>query len=149
MFGIAWGTLALRGSAILAMCVALVACGTQRSTQAFCDVLAEQKDQYLTTYDPNQLDGLSEEARVFGSMAMLLGATGEIPLVFRKLADVAPEQIRADAEAVAAGMEQMLGSAGSAATDPLGFAVGGLVQSLQLSGPMTRVEQFAVDNCDN
>lgn len=135
--------------AVVAASLLLAGCGTQRSTEAFCRVLEEQKQQYLETYDADQLDGMSEGDQLFGGIGLTLGAMGEIPLIYRKLADVAPEEIRADTEAVAEGFEKMLGSGGQAVSDPLSFAFGGLLQSFQMSGPLTRVEQFAIDNCDS
>lgn len=127
--------------------LALTACGTERSAEAFCQTLYEQKIQYLETYDASQLNGLSEGDQLLGGIGLALGATGEIPGIYRKLAEVAPGQIQQDAETVANGFERMFGAAGGAASDPLSAAFGGLLAGAQMSGPLSRVENYAADNC--
>ena len=93
---------------IAALVAPLSACSraTPRSVTAFCTTLAEQKHQFLSTYDTSNQDPL--QGLVTG-----LGSLGEIPVIFDRLDKVAPSDIEPDVAAVRDAFKQQIGSIGA------------------------------------
>ena len=137
----------LAGALAVVVVAAGTGCGTERSVEAYCRVLDEQRRQYLEQYDPDQLEGLSDDEQALAGVGLAFGAMGDIPNIFDELSKVAPDEIQGDVEAVRDAFKDQLDAASGAAGDPLGAIVGSLFTGLTAMGPMTRVEQFTVQNC--
>lgn len=136
--------------AAIAAVVAACGIGSGRSTAAYCDRAEDELDELEQKYrdraaDLEDADGL---AGVVLALTTIVEAQGDIVLLFRKLADVAPEEIRVDVEAIAEELDEQADNAGDAVSDPLGTLAGGLLGALQVQGALTRVAEFTDDNCD-
>lgn len=80
----------------LALAGSLLGCAPTRSVEAYCAVLAEHKAASLEA--TSQLDGGSD---LIGGLVTLVAALGDVSRMCQEAAEVAPEEIRADVEAVA------------------------------------------------
>ena len=89
--------------------------------------------------DAGRLDA-TEEARLWQAL-------GELRTYLRKLAIVAPNEIRTDAEIVAQGYDEQLKAAKDALKDPLSAIASSLIDGMMMSGQLNRLNQFALDNC--
>ena len=129
--------------------LALAACGgSERSTEAFCDTLASEKQRILSQFEANSNPATDDElVTTLAGLGASVQALGELRTYFEKLADVAPEEIRAQAEIVAEQYEKQFDDLQDAASDPLGGLAAGLVNSVAVSGQMNAVHSFARANC--
>lgn len=142
-------------AALVAVAVAVVApaCssgGSERSTASFCSTMRSEKQRIRGQLD----DAAAAQEAAGDDFAMVLiglggsiQAIGELRTYFRKLAAVAPDEIRTEAEIVAESYDKQLDSAGDAVGDPLGGLGGLLMSSLTTSGQMNALDEFAFANC--
>lgn len=114
----------------------LTAC-SQRSTEAFCSTMEEHKTRYLEAW--SQASGEGAVAGLVGGAS----AVGDLKIMWDELAEVAPDEIRPDAEAVRDAWKQQEDAAKNG--DWMGAVAGGLMNS----GSMSRVDQYARENCDD
>ncbi|HEX4493381.1 MAG TPA: hypothetical protein VH914_19410 [Acidimicrobiia bacterium] len=128
--------------ATAALVAPLAACShsTPRSVTAFCNTLAQQKQQFLSEYDTSGQDPL--QGFVTG-----MSSLGEIPVIFDRLDKVAPPDIEPDVAAVRDSFKQQLGSVSGMASNPLGGLIGGIASSLTAAGPFQRVSDYVTANC--
>lgn len=132
-----------------ALLVALLpGCGSARSLEAYCATLEEHKDRYLSAMseataamEMNSLEGL------VGGMAQAVTAMGDLRIMWAEIAEVAPEEIAADVEAVAESWEQQEEMAKEILDNPLGALVGGITNSMMSAGSIQRVNDYTAANC--
>lgn len=141
-----------RVSSVAVVMTMLIAasCGTARSPEAFCDTLRSEKERILSQLESRQ-DAAASSGDPLLEMFVLTGATfeafGELRTYTRKLAEVAPEEIRVEAELVAEGVSAQLDAQTTAASDPLGALFSGLVGGLSYAGPLNSLNSYALNTC--
>lgn len=114
----------------------LSACsGTNRSVEAFCSTMDTHKTRYLEQMSAAQSGGL-------GGLVTATSAVGDLKLMWRELADVAPSDIQTDTEAVRDAWEKQEDNA--AQMDWKAAIATGLLNS----GSMSRVDTYVRTNCD-
>lgn len=133
----------------VALLAGLTGCGGQeRSPEAFCEVMDKHRERYEESAGQamdlvERGDGLG----LLGGAAQMVSALGDLQLMWDELAEVAPEEIRADIEVVRDNNKAQLENAKKAVEDPLGALVGGLAGGLFNSGSYTRVNDYAGEHC--
>ena len=102
--------------------------------------------QFNATVDAGNAssDGMVQALSGLGAS---IQALGELRTYLRKLAIVAPNEIRTDAEIVAQGYDDQLKAAKDALKDPLSAIASSLIDGMMMSGQLNRLNQFALDNC--
>lgn len=137
---------AVAGAVLAACATGLTACGSGRSTEAFCDTLNEHKDRYLSSMEA--AGGAMEDGDALAGLLGAASAIGDIAQMWSELAEVAPQEIQTDVEAIRDQWQKQDELAGDTVSDPLAGLASGLAGAFQIAGPMQRVDQFAIDNCD-
>jgi hypothetical protein len=118
----------------------LAACGAERSTEAFCEAYNEEKDAYLAKYGGEPADGWEAIGNLVGAMSAW------VPM-FDRMAEHAPEEIRADVEHIRDTLKASQQNAGSAASDPLGNIAGNLMMGLMTADSWQRLGEYVEANC--
>lgn len=133
------------------------------STQNFCKTYEEQVQWLVDEYDAkaesisdDPIDEMEALSSLFASLNMLSSLPGDLSRVYDRLEPVSPEEIHQDVVTLEEGFSRVgdrMGDAmGDAADDPLGALIDGLAtgiyEGFQLEGPMTRVDEYAMDNCN-
>ena len=141
-----------RRAILIAVLVTLAAaCSPGRSTEAFCDTFHSETERLGDKYNA-QADQISQMQDpflgLFASMGALLEAQGDQVVMLQRLADVAPEEIRADVEAVRDSAERQLEITQAAAGNPLMSLFAGLTAGSQSLGSARQVDAFLIENCD-
>lgn len=117
-----------------------------RSTEAFCSTMkAEQKrilDDLQATTDEAKASG-DDFTEVLMTLTASIQALGELDTYFRKLAKVAPEEIQTETELVSDKIGELLKVPDLSVE---GIA-GSLIAGIELNGPLTTINDFAVANC--
>lgn len=137
---------------LLASALALTACTSQRSPQAFCKVYWQQKHDYLARYGAAaaQTEAAGKKhpmLGVFSGLVTTFAAIGDIEIIFDKLDRVAPDDIEPDVAKIRDSLKSQTDSAGGAYKDPIGTVVGGLVSGLTTVGSWQRVSEYVVQQC--
>ncbi|CAN5160779.1 hypothetical protein BH11ACT4_BH11ACT4_24570 [soil metagenome] len=114
--------------------VGLVGCSSERSVEAFCGVLVDGRDQYFQATS-------ASSSGTLGDLIDTASALADLQRMWNKLAEVAPEEIRGDAEAVRDAWKQQT----DAAVD--GNWAGAVVGAIANAGPIGRLDQYARNNC--
>ena len=114
----------------------LTGCTSSRSVEGYCSTMEEHKTSYLA-----QMQGAADSGDLSG-IFQAVGAVGDLKIMWTELADVAPEEIRSDTEAVRDAWSEQEDRASS--NDLLGSLMTGLLSS----GSMARVNEYVVQNCD-
>jgi hypothetical protein len=127
----------------------LAGCGGQtRSAAAFCSTLHSEKQRILAEFNasshPNSSDQLVQVLSGFGAS---LQALGELRTYFHKLSDVAPDEIKDDAQIVANDWDQQVSSAANNAAHPLSGILSALVSGATSSGQLNTLNQYALAHC--
>ena len=78
-----------------ALVLTLAGCAPARSVEAFCGTIAEHRDRYLAS-----MSSAGNGDDPLASLLAVLAAVGDLKAMWVELAEVAPEEISADAEAV-------------------------------------------------
>lgn len=139
-------------AALVAMAAATAGCAPQRSVESFCSTYWNEKTAYVDKYE-RAADGVravSDQEPLLGLLsgtAMLAQASGDVIVIFDKLDKVAPDDIEPDVAAIRDTLKSQAEKAPGAISDPLGTIVGGLVQSLMVSGSWQRVGDYVITNC--
>lgn len=123
--------------AIAIAVVALAACGSDdgRSLAAYCDTFWSGARELHATLDAQASDDpVAAVAAVFSSI-------GDLGVLFDEMARVAPDDIRADTEAIRDAVRSLPGSGGS------GDIVSAIVSGLTSAGSFDRVNAYLRDNC--
>lgn len=138
--------------AVVVVALSGVSCGggPERSTESFCATLRSEKarilDQFNATSHSADASG-DDLASLFAGLGGSIQALGELRAYFHKLAEVAPDEIRTEAELVADNYDEQMDAAGDAGSNPLGALTSSLFNGLAVSGQLDRLNQFAVSNC--
>lgn len=107
------------------------------------------KDRYLQATDA----ALGEVQRGDGAGLLLAGsaqmvtALGDLQVMWKDLAEVAPDDIRSDVEVIRDATEEQLEAAGSGG-DTLSMLSSGLLSGLTNAGSYQRVDAFVREHCD-
>lgn len=119
------------------LAAALVASGCQngRSVAAFCSTMDKYKSRYLA-----QMDSAQKSDAFTGSLGAI-AAIGDLNTMWRELADVAPEEIKADTEAVRDSWEKSSGQAIG------GQLLSGIAASMMSANSLARIDDFDKKNC--
>jgi len=146
---IAAGRYVVRGVIFVGVLVGSACTGDgERSVEAFCSMIKSEKERILDQFDASSSAGDGDE---FGEVLAGLGASiqgiGELRTYTRKLAAVAPDEIRVEAELMAESMDDQLDAAQDGLSDPLGALGSSLFAGLAGSGPTSAVDDFAWANC--
>ncbi len=105
----------------------------KRSVEAYCTTMAKHRDQYLTAMDTN-----ADLAGLLGAA----GAIGDLKIMWDAMAEVAPEDIRKDTEAVRDSWREAEDAAISGDYRKL------FGNAIFNSGPIERVDAYIIANCD-
>src|SRR5947209_5783098 len=99
--------------AIITAAFVFVGCGGQtRSPEAFCSALHSEKQRILAEFNATSHAGSNDQlARLLLGLGASLQALGELRTYFHKLADVAPDEIKDDAQIVANDWDRQVSSA--------------------------------------
>lgn len=120
---------------------ALTACGPTRSIERYCDVMLEHKDRFVSaTQEASTADPIS-------GIVTLIAAMGDLNLMWEEAAEVAPEDIQTDVEAVRDAWAQQLETAEKMASDPLGGLASSLMTGITSAGSMQRVDTYTAEHC--
>lgn len=112
----------------------LSGCSDGRSVAAYCEVHATYEERYQSSMS-EAIETFEDDP--FGAVAQGGTALGDMANMWHALADVAPEEIRADTERVAELMDAQTGADLPTA----------LQNYLKMQGPAQRVDAFIVENC--
>lgn len=119
----------------------LTACGPTRSIESYCDVMLDHKDRFVSaTQEASTVDPIS-------GIVTLIAAMGDLNRMWEEAAEVAPEDIQTDVEAVRDAWAQQLETAEKMASDPLGGLASSLMTGITSAGSMQRVDTYTAENC--
>ena len=124
--------------------------GPERSAEAFCSTLRSEKERILGQLSDGQAAAEAQDDELVGMLTGLgasVQALGELRTYFGKLADVAPDEIRHEVEILEEEIGEQLDNAQNVADDPLGSLASAFVDSFSLSGQLSAVNDYAMDNC--
>lgn len=125
--------------------------GDERSVESFCEVWKREAtalhDRYEATADAVEADASGLAA--LGALGDVAGVTTELAIVFTKLEEVAPDDIRVEVAEVRDAMKQQSEATAQLAADPLGTIGGSFFRMLGVSGPLERVDGYISANCGN
>ncbi|WP_409048286.1 hypothetical protein AB2L57_05840 [Microbacterium sp. HA-8] len=114
----------------------LTACsGSTRSVEAFCSTMEEHKQAYLGQMEAAQGAGID-------GLLTAISAVGDLKLMWKELAEVAPSDIQTDVEAVSEAWQKQEDNAGA------GNWMASITTALLNSGSMSRVDAYVRENCD-
>ena len=137
-------------AALLVLGVAACSDEPERSTAAFCATMKSEQARILAQFNANVDAGNASSdgmVQALSGLGASIQALGELRTYLRKLAIVAPNEIRTDAEIVAQGYDDQLKAAKDALKDPLSAIASSLIDGMMMSGQLNRLNQFALDNC--
>ncbi len=144
-------TAAIIGLVAAIACAAACASGPERSTASFCRTFEREAVALHDKYSA-EAAAVDPEGDPLGSLftatGSLLEAQGDFVVLFDRLGEVAPDDIRPDVEAVHDAFAQQAAAVRGAGSDPLGAIVGGLLAGLQSTGSFDRVQAYIDGNCD-
>lgn len=132
-------------AAVTVISTVLAACGgNERSAEAYCKAFYETAAPIRETYiDANE----NLERDPLGGLTTLLGAPGDLVVIFDSMADHAPDEIRSDTEAARDALKEEQDSLGDALSDPLGALGSGLATGLTTSGSFSRIDSYLNEHC--
>jgi hypothetical protein len=136
-------------SGLAAAALLLGGCGgPMRSAAAFCSTLHSEKQRILAEFNASANSGSSDQlVQVLSGLGASLQALGELRTYFHKLSDVAPDEIKDDAEIVAKDWDQQVADAANQAAHPLSALAGALINGATMSGQLNTLNQFALSHC--
>jgi hypothetical protein len=137
------------GIAALVAAALLGACGTGRSVEAYCDTYSTRGEEFRQRYLT-----IDAEADPLGAFAQLAAAPRDLATLFSDLAEVAPEEIRADVETLRDHFDQQadqLGDDAGALLDgpwgALGVVSGDLLAGLSVAPALQRFDRWTNEHC--
>jgi hypothetical protein len=120
----------------------VTACSSPPPSAAdFCRTLAQQKAQYLSTY------GSGSNGNGLEDLVKVIAAVGQWVPIFEALQQSSPPAIEPQVANIVSSLKQEQQEAGSAASNPLGALVSGLMTSLESSGSWQQVSNYADAHC--
>lgn len=131
------------------LAAALVAgCGDARTPEAFCSTMETHQDRYLEATNA----ALGEVQRGDGAgllagSAQMVSALGDLQVMWKDLAEVAPDDVRSDVEIIRDATAQQL-EAAQAGGDALSMLSSGLLSGLTNAGSYQRVDAYVREHCD-
>jgi hypothetical protein len=117
--------------------------GPERSVASYCQTW-QTEGQKLHDRWAAQTQGNDD---LLGSVATLAGAPQDLADLFDKLAEVAPEEIKADVERYRDAWQQTADNFGEHAIDPLRFLGLQLTVAMQSKGAETRIDNWTSTHC--
>jgi hypothetical protein len=132
--------------AVLALLtVGLAACGgAERSADAYCRAFYETAAPLREDFE--EADENAEEDPL-GAIATILRSPGDLKVMLSKMAEHAPDEIKADTEAARDALEDQQDAIGDVFSDPLGAIGGGLIAGLTSSGSFSRIDAYLGEHC--
>lgn len=124
----------------LLLALVVVACSGGRSVEAYCDEVDDGFARMAANTDGSGGGG-------FDQFLVVVSNVGEMNRLLSRLADVAPDEIRSDVEAVADSWERQGEQIGQAASNPLAGLAQIFVDSMLVSASTEAVESWTVANC--
>lgn len=137
---------AATGALFVTLTVSLAACGStsERSADAYCrafyETAAPIRENYIEANEEAEEDPLS-------ALVTLLGAPGDLTVIFDTMSEHAPGEIKADTAEARDALEKQQDSLGDALSDPLGAIGSGLIAGLTSSGSFSRVGNYLQEHC--
>lgn len=131
--------------ALLTLTVGLAACGgPERSAEAYCRAFYETAAPLRADYE--EADENAEEDPL-GAIATILRSPGDLKVMLSKMAEHAPDEVKADTEAARDALEDQQDAIGDVFSDPLGAIGGGLIAGLTSSGSFSRIDAYLGEHC--
>lgn len=117
-------------------------CSSPPPTAAdFCQTLAQQKAQYLSTY------GNTSGGNVLGDLVKVISAVGQWVPIFETLQRNSPPAIEPQVANIVDSLKEEQQEAANEASNPLGALVSGVMTSLESSGAWQQVNNYINANC--
>lgn len=115
--------------------IVLAGCGggSERSVEAYCNTMVKHRDSYLSA-----MSNTGDLSGILGAA----GAIGDLKIMWKEMADVAPSDIRSDTEAV---RDNWIKAEEAAISGDYRTVLG---NALFNSGPIERVDAYIIANCD-
>lgn len=133
----------------VALAFSAAGCGTTRSAEAYCATMDEHKERYLAAFEDAHADLTSGDgADALVGSAQAVAAIGDLRIMWRQLADVAPPEIQADVEQIRDVTESQFERTQESLDDPFGTMAGNLLDGALATGSYQRVDAFTRENCD-
>lgn len=137
--------LAIATAATFTLAISLAACGgATRSPEAYCRAFYETatpiREHYVEVDEEVEEDPLS-------ALATLLSTPGDLTVIFDRMAEHAPDEIKADTEEARDALKKQQESLGEAISDPLGAIGSGVIAGLTSSGSFSRVNDYLQEHC--
>lgn len=126
---------------LLSLTLGLVACAPTRSVEAYCAVMTEHKERYLTATDT------ALAADPLSGAVQLVSAVADLQAMFRQAAEVAPAEIADDVEQVAQYWAAQEEIATQALSNPLAGLAGAFSGAVFNSAALGRVNEYTATNC--
>jgi hypothetical protein len=127
------------------LAISPLACGgATRSPEAYCRAFYESaapvREQYVEAGEEAESDPLS-------ALVTLLSVPGDLTVIFDKMAEHAPSEIKADTEEARDALKKQQESLGDALSDPLGAIGSGVIAGLTSSGSFSRIDSYLQEHC--
>ena len=123
----------------------LAACGgPERSPEAYCRAFYETAAPLQERYE--EADENVEEDPL-GAVATILSSPGDLKVMLSRMAEHAPEEIKADTEAARDALDDQQEALGDVLSDPLGAIGKGLSAGLTSSGSFSRIDAYLGEHC--
>jgi hypothetical protein len=133
--------LCMLAAAVVGACLT-TGCSSPPPTAAdFCQTLAQQKAQYLSTY------GNTSGGNALEDLVKVISAVGQWVPIFETLQQNSPPAIEPQVANIANSLKEEQQAAVNEASDPLGALVSGLMTSLESSGSWQQVDNYINANC--
>ncbi len=130
-------------AAVIGACL-VTGCSSPPPTAAdFCQTLAQQKAQYLSSY------GNTSGANALDDLAKAISAVGQWVPIFETLQQNSPPAIEPQVANIVDTLKQEQQEAANETSDPLGALVSGLMTGLESSGSWQQVDTYINANCDS
>jgi hypothetical protein len=139
-----WISRSLAAAGVAGACVALSACGSDRSPEAYCKAFYAKAAPIRQSYvDANK----GADKNPVLALAMVLRAPGDFVSILDGMVDHAPDEIKSDTMEARDSLKSMQESMGKGITNPLGALAENLVNSLTSAGAFDRVDAYLNDHC--
>lgn len=142
-------TAACAAVAAVASVLLTAGCSSGRSEEAFCDTMAKHRQEFESSMQQaNEALDSSDDDQVLLGMAKGAASILDLRTMFSELAEVAPQEIRGDAEAVRDNLDEQADNAGGMIKDPIGGLAGSVLTAAKSAKSMERLNQYGIDKCN-
>lgn len=134
----------------VALALLLASCSSsERSKDAFCDRLHEGKQEIVAHMNETAGTGSQsgEADDPFMSLLAIGGGVVELRDFTHDLAEVAPNEIKDDMQALADYADQVFQQVGKSIDDPLGAGLNTAMGAISIQRNLRAVDAFAEENC--